>query len=147
MGQKTRKLKFSQFCTFLLYCVYFTPDPTLVITLNVHWKSFSLQLPHYNSQIYEVASSLNTLEFHIWKNLTIWLLKIKNFNSKLKTLFVTSIIQFVIIIFVILTGYWEYCPNTVNYVSFSANPMSLEMFSTTILTPYMPLLILSHSLN
>ena len=47
----------------------------------------------------------------------------------------TSRIKFFIMIFVILSGYWEHYPNRVNYPSLSVNSMSLGISSTLTFPP------------
>ena len=44
-------------------------------------------------------------------------------------------IKFVIVIFAILSGYWEHYSSRVNYETFLINSVSLEISSTTTLKP------------
>ena len=55
-------------------------------------------------------------------------------NSKMARLFVTLIIKFAIMIFVILSSYSEHYSNGVNYATFLVNSVRLEISPTSNLT-------------
>ena len=55
-------------------------------------------------------------------------------NSKMERLFVTLIIKFTIMTFIILSSYSEHYSNRVNYAAFLVNSVHLEISPTSSLT-------------
>ena len=114
--KKIRKLRFSHFCAFFLYCVCFPADPN-----RLSLWSFHLRLCFFKRSNNSIVP-----------NKQLW-------NSKMDGIIVTSKIKLANIIFVILSGHWEHYPNRANHATFLVNSMSIEMSSTTNLPPWLHL--------
>ena len=67
-------------------------------------------------QIINWNSKFGAWEFHIREIPIIRLFQINSLETQ--KLFVTSIIIFFIMIFIILSGFWEHCPSRINYATF-----------------------------
>ena len=113
--------------------------------LNAFVFEFSWKLNNFNSEkFYLVLFSLWLFAGNLWLFVEVCgcllvvchrLCSLPVLVTAILKLFVTSIIIFVIMIFVTLSAYCEHYPNKVNYATLWLNSVSLEISFAATLTP------------